>query len=360
VNGVHNRLGGLVLEHGDELVGLYEVAELANVSRTVVANWRVRDPRFPAPVADLRSGPVFRASQIRRYIKRRRTHMAHVIATINLKGGVGKTTVTAAVAEILAGEFGKKVLAIDLDPQTNLTTMMIGDERWGELNAQGHTLATLFQDALRPEAEARRFDLDATLQRGVSPVRDVRTLDLLPSSLDLIDVQDRLGTMSPGKYFSDNPTDLLRRVTQKVIDDYHYVLVDCPPNLGIVTLNGLRIADGYIIPTIPDVLSTYGIPQIRSRVRGFADNLGTTIAELGIVISKYRAASTVHNTTIGRLEDDEDLRVFSTWIPEANKIAEAAEHAPLGTVRQRWGYAGQFEAFRDLTKEIMATAEEAA
>lgn len=347
-------------EDNDELVGLYEVAEIANVSRTVVANWRTRDPRFPAPVADLRSGPVFRSSQVRRYIKRRRHHMAHVIATINLKGGVGKTTVTAAIAEILAAEFGKKVLAIDLDPQTNLTTMLIGDERWGRLNANEHTLAALFQDALRPEAERKRFDLEATLQRGASPVREVRTLDLLPSSLDLIDVQDRLGTMSPGRYFSDNPTDLLRRATQRLIDSYDYVLVDCPPNLGIVTLNGLRIADGYIIPTIPDVLSTYGIPQIRSRVAGFAENLGLTIAELGIVISKYRAASTVHRTTIERLEGNDELRVFGTWIPEANKIAEAAEHAPLGTVRQRWGYAGQFEAFLDLTKEIMAAAEEIA
>lgn len=285
--------------------------------------------------------------------------MAHVIATINLKGGVGKTTTTAAVAEVLSGEFHKKVLAIDLDPQTNLTTMLIGDQRWGELNKNGHTLAALFEDALKSESEPKRFDLNATLQQGASPVREVRTLDLLPSSLDLIAIQDRLGTMSPGRYFSDNPTDLLRRATHQLLDDYDYVLIDCPPNLGIVTLNGLRIADGYIIPTIPDILSTYGIPQIQSRVRGFADNLGQTITELGIVITKYRAASTVHRTTIERLEDDAELPVvFSTWIPEANKIAEAAEHAPLGTVRQRWGYSGQFEAFRDLTKEIMAAAEE--
>ncbi|MGH3807627.1 MAG: AAA family ATPase, partial [Pseudonocardiaceae bacterium] len=123
----------------DDLVGLYEAAEMANVSRTVVANWRTRDPRFPRPVAELRSGPVFRSGQIRSYIKRRRKHMAHVIATINLKGGVGKTTTTAAVAEVLSGEFHKKVLAIDLDPQTNLTTVLIGDQRWGELNKNHHT-----------------------------------------------------------------------------------------------------------------------------------------------------------------------------------------------------------------------------
>lgn len=344
-----------------ELVGLYEVAEMANVSRTVVANWRTRDPRFPRPVAELRSGPVFRSDHIRRYLRRRRRHMAQVIATINLKGGVGKTTTTAAVAEILSAEFGKKVLAIDLDPQTNLTTILIGEERWGELQAEGHTLATLFKDALRPESEDKQFDLDATLQRGASPVRDVRSLDLLPSSLDLIDVQDRLGTMSTGRYFSDNPTDLLRRATNRLLDDYDYVLIDCPPNLGIITLNGLRMADAYIIPTIPDVLSTYGIPQIQERVRKFADSLGQSIVELGIVITKYRAASTVHRTTIARLENDDDLPIlFETWIPEANKIAEAAEHAPLGTVRQRWGYSGQFEAFRDLTKEIVAAADEIA
>ncbi|MGW1059021.1 AAA family ATPase [Micromonospora rubida] len=347
------------MDRDNDLLGLYEVAELANVSRTVIANWRNRDPGFPKPLATLRSGPVFQASQIHRYLKRRRKNMTHVIATINLKGGVGKTTTTAALAEILSAEFKKKVLAIDLDPQTNLTTMLIGDEKWGQLNQKGRTLATLFEDALRPEGEPKKFDLDATLQRGVSPVRDVRTLDLLPSSLDLIKVQDRLGTMSSGLYYSNNPTDLLRRATNRLIGNYDYVLIDCPPNLGIVTLNGLRIADGYIIPSIPDNLSTYGIPQIQSHVSDFAENLGQDIVELGIVITKYRAASTVHDNTVYRLCNDENLpQVFETMIPEANKIAEAGEHVPTGTVRQRWGYAGQFDALRDLTVEVMSAVEE--
>ena len=345
-------------DHDEELVGLYEVADMANVGRTVVANWRKRDPRFPLPIAELRSGPVFRSSQVRRYIKRRRGHMAHVIATINLKGGVGKTTTTAAVAEILAGEFGKKVLAIDLDPQTNLTTMLIGEKRWEELNDEGRTLATLFEDALRPSSEPRQFDIERTLFKKASPVRDVRTLDMLPSSLDLIRIQDHLGTMSPGQFFSNNPTDLLRRATNRILDAYDYVLIDCPPNLGIVTLNGLRIAHGYIIPTIPDILSTYGIPQIQSRVCDFAESLGLTIAELGIVVAKYRVSSTVHNTTIGRLVERGDPSVFETFIPEANKVAEAAEYTRFGTVRQRWGYQGTFNAYYDLTKEIMSAVEE--
>lgn len=344
-----------------ELLGLAEIAELARVSRTVVSNWRTRDPRFPVPLAELRSGPVFSRNAVTRYLRRRSRHMGHVISTINLKGGVGKTTTTVGLAEVLSADFHKKVLVVDLDPQTNATTVLIGEQPWRNLNDEGHTLATLFTDALRPEGEPAQFDLDETLQRNVSPVSDVRSVDLLPSSLDLIDVQDRLASMPSGRFYSDNPTDLLRRAVRRILDDYDYVLVDCPPNLGIVTLNGLRISDGYIIPTIPDVLSTYGIPQIQARVRAFADNLGETIHEYGIVITKFRAASTVHRNTIDLLQDDDELPpVFETIIPEGNAIAGSAEFAPISTLRQKYLYQGGYEAFRALAKEFIAAVEDAA
>jgi chromosome partitioning protein len=276
-----------------------------------------------------------------------------------MKGGVGKTTTTAALAEFLSGEFGKKVLVIDLDPQTNLTTVLIGEERWKKLNDTGHTLETLFKDALRPEDQEPQFDLAATLQRRVSPVREVRSVDLLPSSLDLIDVQDRLASMSPGRFYSNNPTDLMGRAVRPILDNYHYVLIDCPPNLGIITLNGLRISDGYIIPTIPDVLSTYGIPQIQRRVREFADSLGETITELGIIVTKYRVASSVHRNTVQRMEEDENLPVvFSSYVPEGNQIAASAEFVDYGTLRQKYGYQGQFDSFYALTKEFIDAVEE--
>lgn len=287
--------------------------------------------------------------------------MAHIISTINLKGGVGKTTTTAALAEFLSAEFRKRVLVIDLDPQTNLTTVLIGEKKWEQLNDAGYTLATLFKDALRPEGEDPQFNLEKTLQKRVSPVQDVRTVDLLPSSLDLIDVQDRLGTMSSGRFYSNNPTDLLRKAVRPILDDYDFVIVDCPPNLGIVTLNGLRISDGYIIPTIPDVLSTYGIPQIQKRVREFAEGIGENIAEIGIVVSKYRSASTIHRTTVNRLKDDPDLPiVFDHVVPEANDIAGAADFVPASTLRQKYGYAGRFDDFRAITQEFIDLVEDKA
>src|SRR5260221_13051241 len=115
----------------DELVGINEIAVMAKVSRQVVANWRARAPHdFPKPISELAAGPVYRRSHVRAWLRKRKIPMAHVVSTINLKGGVAKTTTTVGVAEALSSEFGKNVLVVDLDPQTNATTMLIGEEKW--------------------------------------------------------------------------------------------------------------------------------------------------------------------------------------------------------------------------------------
>ncbi len=341
-----------------DLVGVAEVAELAGVTRQAVTNWRARDRGFPAPVAELSSGPVFDRSQIRSYLAHRRrkgTHMAHVIATINLKGGVGKTTVTVGLAETLAVERRAKVLVIDLDPQTNASVALLGEERWADLNDKGHTLHTLFADALEDDPANRRFDLGSTLQRNASPTAEAkRRVDLLPSSLDLIDVQDRLASMPSGRFYSNNPTDLLNRHTRAIIDEYDWVLIDCPPNLGIITLNGLRIAEGYIIPTIPDVMSTYGIPQILRRVEDFADELGQDITPYGIIVSKYRAQSTEHRSHLEGLRRRSDYPdVFDAVIPETNELSAAAAAVERGTLRQRWGYQSGHAALSALARQLV-------
>jgi len=340
----------------DELVGINEIAEMAGASKQVVANWRARIANFPKPIAVLASGPVFRRSQVRSWLRKRKVPMAHVFSTINLKGGVGKTTTTVAVAETLSSEFGKKVLVIDLDPQTNATTMLIGENEWRTLNDSGRTLARLFKDALEPDN--KQFNFDATLQKNVSDVSGTQRLDLLPSSLDLIDVQDRLAAAPSGKYFSNNPIELLWKAVKSRLDDYDVVIVDCPPNLGIITLNGLRISDGYIIPTIPDILSTYGIPQIVTRVRDFADEIGESIEPLGIVVTKFQANSSVHANVMRNLRAGKDAPVFATVIPQANNIAGAAEHQSYArTLKQKYGYGGLAESYRSLAQEIMAKLE---
>ncbi|ABA04098.1 cobyrinic acid a,c-diamide synthase [Nitrobacter winogradskyi Nb-255] len=341
----------------DELVGINEIAEMAKTSRQAVANWRTRMSDFPKPIVDLASGPVFRRSHIRAWLRRRKVPMAHVFSTINLKGGVGKTTTTVALAETLSAEKRKKVLVIDLDPQTNATTMLIGEEKWRELNDKGFTLAQLFKDALNPDS--KKFDLKKTLQKRVSDVSSATTIDLLPSSLDLIDVQDELINTPVGKYGAIRPFDILWRATKDLIEDYDVVIIDCPPNLGKITQNGLRMSHGFIIPTIPDILSTYGIPQIVRRVREFSEEIAEDIEPLGIVVTKFQANSNVHVNMLKQLKLNHtaDAKnwppVFDTLIPQANQIAAAAEHSGYSTLKQKWGYQGLHDRFSDLATEIL-------
>lgn len=332
--------GVFVATNTDDLVGINEVALMAGVSKQAVANWRVRVSDFPQPVTELASGPIFRRSQIRSWLRRNKRKgkpMTHVFSTINLKGGVAKTTTTVALAETFSANMGKRVLVIDLDPQTNSTLMLIGEDKWFELNSKERTLARLFKDAMDPDN--RKFDLDKTLQKGVSDVGAAKTVDLLPSSLDLIDVQDKLASAPVGKFYAANPIELLWRAVKARIDDYDIVMVDCPPNLGIITLNGLRISDGYIIPTIPDHLSTYGIPQIVTRIRDFSEAISETIEPIGIVATKYQANSTVHNNVLKQLRDDEKTpAVMETIIRQANQVAAAAEFQTYPrTLKQKYG-----------------------
>lgn len=280
--------------------------------------------------------------------------MTHVVATINLKGGVGKTTTTAALAEMLSGEFGQRVLLIDLDPQTNLTIMMVGERRWGEVDSLNLTIASLFDAAVA--SNGADYDISRLILRGVSPLKKVMSVDLIPSSLALIGMQEKVAAAALG--IGNESTDILLRALTPVVDNYDYVLIDCPPNLETITLNGLRAADAYIIPTIPDVMSTYGIGPIQERVKSHGERWGKSIVELGIVITKYRRASSVHRNTVDDLNRRKDIgMVFPSLIPEANQIAAAAEYADFGTLRQKYGTDGQFTALRELTQDFMATTK---
>lgn len=282
--------------------------------------------------------------------------MAKVIATINLKGGVGKTTVTAGLAEFMSLEFGQRVLLIDLDAQINLTTMMISESAWMDLNAQGLTLATMFRDAVEGTSN---FDLNKTIQRSVSPVKHVTGVDLIPSSLDLIELQEELGALRVADRKSTKPVELLRNALAPVIDYYDYILIDCPPNLGPITLNGLAFADGYIIPTIPDVLSTYGIPQIQTHIKKFGEEIGRHIVELGLVITKYKSNSSVHRRTVMSLRRDPNIQnVLPVYLAESNQIAAAAEFHAYGTLKVKYGNQGQFDSFKSITQSILTEAQD--
>lgn len=349
----------------ESLVGVAEIAELAEVSKQAVSNWRMRYDDFPRPIQNLQSGPVWERERIEAWVKIHKGEETHVLSFINLKGGVGKTTTAVAVAEMLAHEEHQHVLLIDLDPQTNATVTLISEDKWAEMDKDGRTIAQLFEDRLNPH-DAPKFDIENAIARGVSTVNDgIARLDLLPSSIKLIDLQERIPMIALLGNFTASPLEILRYAIQPVIDRYDYVIIDCPPSLGTVTKNGLRISTGYVIPTIPDIVSTWGIHQIVDNVARFAQDTGHQIPPLGIVATKVQG-NNLHRRIIEDLTAKR-LDRFSkpgglpqppllSVIPQATIVARGADvSADIRTLKGKYGTA--YDALRGLTQEIKQLCE---
>lgn len=286
--------------------------------------------------------------------------MPKIISTINLKGGVGKTQMTVALAEFLAMEHNKRVLLIDLDPQTNATVSLMDETAWLTKDQKGETLLQLFKDKLE---KTSLFNIDKAIVKRVSNVAGgIRNLDLLPSSLGLIDIQDSLPLIPAGRFYVTSPVTILKEAISSVLDNYDFVLIDCPPNLGIITLNGIYISDYYLIPYIPDILSTYGIPQILGRVDNFKRETKSSISPIGIVISMYREQSKLHKSMVPELKNRASLpptdkkwvpRIFDTIIPLTVRTAESADFsAGVNTLKQKYGYGTVFKDYENLAKEL--------
>lgn len=295
--------------------------------------------------------------------------MPKIVSVINLKGGVAKTTTTVQIAECLTSEFSKRVLVIDLDPQTNATIALIAEEKWEELDEAGQTLFQLFNDKLEKTA---KFQLSEARQKGVSNLKIPR-LHLLPSSIRFIDIQDRISEIPAKTGYSMNPMEILKSTVHPILDDYDYVLIDCPPNLGFITRNGIEISDYYLIPTISDTLSTYGIPQIIRTIDQFTKERPLGIKCLGLVITKFDSKSESHArgrrnlpVRFSKIFDDLGLNqapIFETVMPQANATADAMEFTSKpGTFKRKYGYSRSgdiplHEYVTDLSREFMRYAD---
>ncbi len=292
---------------------------------------------------------------------------AKVVSLINLKGGVAKTTTTVQLAECLASQFSKNVLVIDLDPQTNATIALIGEEKWDELDRKKQTVFQMFQDKLD---DTSYFQVQQAIQKGVSNLK-LKTLSLLPSSIKLIDIQDNLDEISKKTEGTIAPVAVLKHFIKPYLNNYDYVLIDCPPNLGNITKNGIEISDYFLIPTIPDKLSIYGLPQIIKSIHTFAGKRNLNIRCLGLVITKYQKTSARHNNVIAyelptRFNDTfrkvnlDPAPIFRNYIPQANQIAEAMDfdmELNTNAFKKKYGYGDLNQYVIKMTKEFIEYAK---
>ena len=260
-------------------------------------------------------------------------------------------------------------MVIDLDPQTNATVALISETKWEDLDDKNKTLYHLFNDKLE---QTSLFNIDDSIQTNVSNLK-LKKLHLLASNIRFISIQERISEIPQKCDHTINPMEVLKTVIQPKLEDYDYVLIDCPPNLGFITKNGLEISDYYFIPTIPDRLSTYGIPQIIDTITSFSDKRKLKVRCMGLVMTKYSSNSVAHNTgkrtlstRFSRIFNKLNIAsapVFDTVMPQANATADAMQfdQSPE-TFKRKYGYSKSLgkplhQYVVNLTREFIKNAK---
>lgn len=206
-----------------------------------------------------------------------------VVSVINYKGGVGKTIVTANLAAYVASQ-GKRVLMIDLDPQTNLTFSFMNRNMWQANYAQNRTLKNFFNPIIYDSPDkVTLYDLVIPLNiRGVQ----MGLLSLISSHLELIDIDINLASTISAPAAGILAANFLkghshlRKGLSEMKDNYDLVLIDCPPNFYTVVKNAIAASDYYIAPSKMDYLSTLGIEQLDKNVVQFVTQYNQFVTDL--------------------------------------------------------------------------------
>ena len=271
---------------------------------------------------------------------------ATVISVVNMKGGVGKTTVAVNLAAYLARDHGKKILLVDLDPQSNASLSLMPEKAWSAWADTNGTMADVFGVGAKRKPDTDHARLEHCIVHDVVP--EIPGLDLLPSHLRLTFLDLDLAAR-PGR------ERILTRKLTKVLDAYDLILCDCPPNLQTATQNALYASDYYLVPMQPDFLSSVGLSLLLDRLAYLKEELEFKIKCLGVVFSRVRRHVTFHQETMARLPEEKEfkrLNFFTTVIPENITLGEAPMAAkPIALFDAT---ATGAEAFRALAREVSA------
>ncbi|WP_020059669.1 sporulation initiation inhibitor protein Soj [Bacillus sp. 123MFChir2] len=251
--------------------------------------------------------------------------MGKIIAIANQKGGVGKTTTSVNLGAGLA-QVGKKVLLVDIDAQGNATTG-VGIEK-SDLNECIYNV--LVED----------MDVHVVIQRTAT-----ENLDVLPATIQLAGAEIELVPTISREV-------RLQRALQPIRDEYDYIIIDCPPSLGLLTINALTAADSVIIPVQCEYYALEGLSQLLNTVRLVQKHLNKNLAIQGVLLTMLDARTNLGLQVIDEVKKYFRDKVYRSIIPRNVRLSEAPSHGkPIMMYDAKSRGA---EVYLDLAKEVIA------
>lgn len=225
--------------------------------------------------------------------------MGKIISFSNQKGGVGKTTTCVNMAAYLARE-GRKILLIDLDPQGNATT--------GLGFSKGALKKSVYNVLIEEEAVKDNV-LDTELEN----------LKILPANIDLAGAEVEL-------VYKKNCEKVLKEALEKVKSQYDYLLIDCPPSLGLITINALAAADSVVIPIQSEYYALEGLSQLMNSISLVRQHLNKSLKVEGVVLTMYDGRSIISRQIAAEIKKFFTKKLYEIVIPRNVRLSEAPSH----------------------------------
>lgn len=248
--------------------------------------------------------------------------MAKVITVTNQKGGVGKTTTSINLSFYLA-KAGKKTLLIDFDPQGNASSGLGIDK-----NDLDRTMCDVM--------------LDECQLKDVIVANKVKKLYVAPTIPELANVEVQMAEM-------ENKFTILKRAINTVEDDYDYIIIDSPPSLSLLTVNGMIAADYLLIPVQTEFYALEGVSQLLKSMKLVRDAMNPDLELLGVLATMYDRRTVLSSQVLAEVKKFFKEKVFDTTIPRNVRLAEAPSHGVA---------IGQYDRFSKGAKAYKALAEE--